>query len=216
MSRSSRRRKTGKIALVAALAATVIALELARAGIADFLRLEPCAYLDLVQASGRRPDPALLGKAKDRLELARRIDPDNPVVREYLAVVYVHRARLVAHDLPLHIGYLERAESDYRDALVLRPNSPYLWAGLVVVRGGLLAARMQRHDGAGEVAQQRADFQSALRRAISMSAYEPAALEAIVRTAAPLRDTLDEDVVRGVADVRARLEILRHNGAPPL
>jgi hypothetical protein len=191
--------------MVLALAATLVALELGRTGIADFLRLEPCAYIDFVQSTARRPDPALLGRARDRLELARSVDPDNPVIHEYLAVVYVHRAKLVANDLPLHMAYLERADGDYVEALTLRPNSAYVWAGLAVVRGALLVARTRRGDGAPGLAQQRLALQYAMRRAMALAAYEPAVLTSMTSLGNSLRDVLDDDVLRGVEEMDRRL-----------
>lgn len=120
----------------------LLVFNLSRAGIADFLRLEPCAYLDRVQVSAKRPDPARLGAARDRLELARKFDPDNPIIHEYLGIVYFHRAGIVASDLPLRIGYLETARNYYETALALRPNSGYLWAGMIAIRGALLDSRL--------------------------------------------------------------------------
>jgi len=124
-----------------------LVFELSRTGIADFLRLEPCAYLDRVQASGKRPDPARLGAARDRLALAREFDPDNLIVHEYLGIV--------ASDLPLRIGYLETARDHYKKALALRPNSGYLWAGMAAISGALLESRPSTSsglaDGAGGV-----------------------------------------------------------------
>ena len=194
-----------KIAVLLALGATIAAFELGRAGIADFLRLESCAYLDFVQTTARRPDPAALGRARERLELAKSIDAGNPVIHEYLAVVYVHRAKLVASDLPLHVAYLERADADYAEALALRPHSAYVWAGLAVVRGALLAARARRGDSAMELAQQRAALQYAMRRAMALAAYEPAVLASMASVGTSFRDGLDEDVVRGVDEMERRL-----------
>lgn len=204
----SARRHAGrphKLAVALALVVTMVAFDLGRTGVADFLRLEPCAYLDFVQATGRRPDPAMLGRARDRLELAQTVDPDNPVIHEYLGVVYVHRAKLVANDLPLHVAYLERADADYVQALALRSNSAYLWAGLAVVRGALLGARTRRADAAVALAQQRAALQYAMRRAMALAAYEPAVLASMANIGASLRAVLDEDVVRGVDDMEQRL-----------
>lgn len=210
--RTRRPGRPHKIAVVVALAAIFVALELGRIGIADFLRLDPCAYLDFVQATARRPDPTVLGRARDRLELAKRIDPDNPVIHEYLAVVYVHRAKLVANDLPLHVAYLERADADYVQALGLRPTSAYLWAGLSVVRGALLAARTRRGGAASELAQPRTALQYAMRRAIALAAYEPAVLASIADIGASFRAVLDEDVVRGVDDMERRLRSVAARG----
>lgn len=208
MSTRGHQHRARKIAVVLALGAVVAGVDIGRAGIADFLRLEPCAYLDFVRATARRPDPAALGRARDRLELAKRIDSGNPVIHEYLAVVYVHRARLVASDITLHIAYLERADTDYARALALRPNSAYLWAGVAAVRAALLGARTGRGDAAIELAHQRMGLQQAMRRAFQLAGYEPAVLASLSEIGAKMRPHLDDDVMRDVDEMARRLRIV--------
>ena len=163
-----------------------LVFELSRTGIADFLRLEPCAYLDSVQVSAKRPDPARLGVARDRLALAREFDPDNPIIHEYLGIVYFHRAVIAANDLPLRIGYLETARDHYKKALALRPNSGYLWAGMAVISGALLESRPlnspELADGAGgAIANDLRDLKQALAYAIRLAPWEPSVLSNVVK-----------------------------------
>jgi len=162
------------------------AFELLRSGAADFLRLEPCAYLDSVQNAGKRPDPALLGRARERLELARSLDPGNPVVHEYLALVDVHRARLVAGDAALRGGYLESAETHYAAALALRPNSAYLWAGVAAVRSALLHdAGVQASRGSAITAGEARGYEAAASRAMILGPWEPGVLRTLALSASP-------------------------------
>lgn len=176
----------------------LLSFELLRTGIADFLRLEPCVYLDRVQASGKRPDPARLAAARDRLVLAKKIDPSNPIVYEYLGIIYFHRAIIVANDLPLRIGYLETARDYYEAALALRPNSGYLWAGMTAIRGALLDSRQSKStnpaDGPGS---DRPDdlrgLKQALRHATQLAPWEPPVLSVVVRTGTLHYKALDPD-----------------------
>lgn len=181
-----------------------LAFELSRTGIADFLRLEPCAYLDSVQASAKRPDPARLGVARDRLVLARKFDPDNPIIHEYLGIIYFHRAVIVANDLPLRIGYLETARNYYETALALRPNSGYLWAGMVAIRGALLDSRQSqtthpaddaRRDGMNDLH----GLKQALQHATQLAPWEAPVLNIVVKTGMLHYKALDLEE-RGMVD----------------
>ena len=171
-------RVVARVAVVALIIG--VAFVLLRTGLADFLRLEPCAYLDAIEASGRRPDPAKLGAARDRLEWARTIDPANPVIQEYLGVVYYHRAVIVAADMPLRIGYLEVARDYYAVALTLRPHSGHLWAGMLAIQGGLLQSR-----GIGTAGADAGDLRglaAALRHASRLAPWEVPVLNTVVTT----------------------------------
>lgn len=164
-----------------------VAFQLLRTGIADFLRLEPCTYIDGIQASGKRPNPARLGSARDRLELAKTIDPGNPIVHEYLGIVYFYRAIIVAGDLPLRIGYLEMARDYYDAALNLRPNSGYLWAGMMAVRGALLESRRssaagKASDNAGEDTDDLRGLEQALHHATRLAPWEVPVLNIVLKT----------------------------------
>ncbi len=164
-----------------------LALELSRAGIADFLRLEPCAYLDSIQASPKPPDPARLGAMRDRLVLAGKFDPDNPIIQEYLGIVYFHRAVIAVNDVPLRIGHLETARDHYKKALALRPNSGYLWAGMAVISGALLESRplkssMSASGAEGAMANDLRDLKQALTYATRLAPWEPGVLSNVIKT----------------------------------
>jgi len=175
-----------------------VAFELLRAGASDFLRLEPCTYLDDVQNAGKRPDPALLGAARKRLELARSLDPRNPVVHEYLALVDVHRARLVAGDAALSAGYLESAGTHYAAALALRPNSAYLWAGVAAVRGALLHGTARDEQG----------YRAALTHAMALGPWEPGVLQTLVLSAKPHYAALSANQRALIDEAQRRLKRL--------
>jgi hypothetical protein len=181
---SERYRLPLRLLLAAGIA--LVAAQLLRTGIADFLRLEPCAYLDGIQASGRRPDPAKLGSASDQLELARTIDPNNPIIHEYLGIVHFHRAIIVAEDLPIRIGYLEMARDYYAAALKLRPNSGYLWAGMMTICGALLESRRpsaaEGNDISGIEVGDLRGLEQALRHATRLAPWEVPVLNAVLKT----------------------------------
>jgi tetratricopeptide (TPR) repeat protein len=190
-----------------------LAFELSRTGIADFLRLEPCVYLDRVQASGKLPDPAKLGAARDRLVLAGKFDPDNPIIQEYLGIVYFREAVIAAADLPLRIGYLETARDYYKKALALRPNSGYLWAGMAAVSGALLESRplisLKLAAGAdGATESDLRDLKQALAYATRLAPWEPAVLSNVVRIGKLHYSAFGPDVRRLVDDAERRVRSL--------
>jgi hypothetical protein len=207
-------RVTGPMALRAALCTLVVVagVELARVGVADFLRLAACAYIDEVQRTGRRPDPARLAVAHDRLALARRIDPGNPVLPEYLGVIAIHRARLVHDDPPLYRAYLERARTHYAEALALRPRSPYLRAGLMTVLAGLLDASESRAGARGE--SDDGGFAQTLVGAARLADWEAPVLAAVVRLGRQHDAVLSRDERDHVSAAEARLRRLGFAGSP--
>ncbi len=164
-----------------------LAFELARAGIADFLRLEPCAYLDSLNVSGKRPDPARLEAARDRLALAGKFDPDSPIVHEYLGIAYFHRAMIGANDPTLRIAYLETARDHYKRALALRQNSGFLWAGMAAVSSALLESRRAQApslaaDVQDAIANDAQELKQALAYASRLAPWEPAVLSIVTET----------------------------------
>lgn len=190
------------------------AFELSRTGIADFLRLEPCAYLDSIQASAKRPDPARLGVARDRLVLAREFDPDNPIIHEYLGIVYFHRAGIVANDLQLRIGYLETARDHYKKALALRPNSGYLWAGMAAISGALLESRSLTSpevaaNAESAMANDLRDLKQALAYATRLAPWEPSVLRNVVTIGQLHYSVLSPEERRGVDEAVRRAKYMK-------
>lgn len=111
----------------------VVVVFIGRVGVADFLRLEATTYVDKFNEGRVRPSMERLAKARERLLLARRVDPNNPIIPEYLAQISYIRAAHSSMDKESQRGYLNDALREYQQALALRPNSGYLWAGEMTV-----------------------------------------------------------------------------------
>lgn len=191
-----------------------LAFELSRTGIADFLRLAPCAYLDRFQASAKPPDPARLEAARDRLAFAGKLDPDNPIIQEYLGIVYFREAVISASDLSRRISDLETARGHYKKALALRPNSGYLWAGMAAVSGALLESRplisSKLAAGAdGAVANDLRDLKQALAYATRLAPWEPVVLSNVVKIGKMHYSVLGPEGRRLVDDAVRRASTLK-------
>lgn len=111
---------------------------LARVGIADFMRLRPCVYVDGLANGTVSLDPEELDNAMKLLLLARSWDANNPVISEYLGQIDFRLAQLVSFSPTMQATFLRRAIADYDSAITLRPNSAYLWAGRMSIGSWLL------------------------------------------------------------------------------
>lgn len=156
-------------------------LWLARVGVADFLRLEPCAYIEPLVSGTETYDPVRFDKARERLFLARSWDPGNPVILEFIGHTDLFLAQLSAGDPALQAGYLRKAVDDFDAAIALRPNSGYLWASRLTIGSWLLGLNSKLGRGRGDA---RADFeriQLSLRRAAVLGPWEPPVLKQVVK-----------------------------------
>lgn len=172
---------------------------LGRVGLADFLRLPATTFIDEVQAGRQRPSPVQLNRAQEGLERSARIDPDNPLLPEYLGHVFFQRARL-ADGLPrLRQGYLEYARNHYREALALRPNSAYLWATLALCDHVLLdqSPDSQRTVLADELSR-------AIANAMHLGPWEPYVMDTVARVGQARRDLLSAKARRSVDQASAQ------------
>ncbi len=160
-----------KIMLVAALSVAMVYL--GKVGVADFMRLEPCAYLDGVRASNTLPSPDRLEKARERLLLAQKIDSNNPIIPEYLGLVYYYRAQLSDFDAQLKRDFLESALASYTLAIKLRPNSGYLWSADMLLRQALMAATVPTQSDLEPL------FDS-MRHAARLAPWEPGVVQQVV------------------------------------
>ena len=187
-----------------------LTFELSRTGIADFLRLEPCAYLDSIQVSPKPPDPARVEAARDRLAFARKFDPDNPIIQEYLGVVHFRLAVAAVNDLPRRISYLEAARDAYKQALALRPNSGYLWAGMAAVSGALLESRPPTSSElSGSADGDLRDLKRALAYATRLAPWEPVVLSNVIKIGKLHYSALGPEVRRLVDDAVRRASVMK-------
>jgi hypothetical protein len=179
------RNNTGKqIRMAITTALVLFMIELFRIGLADFMLLEPGAYLDAVRAANDRPSPVRLAAARERLLAARTLDPGNPVIPEYLGQISFYRATLANFDVQMQQDYLRDALENYETAISIRPNSGYLWAGVMNTRQALSdlsrlapvpesSVRAQKNGTSG--------MADALRHAAQLAPWEPGVAEQIAR-----------------------------------
>ncbi len=173
--------KSLQIALTMSL--VLVMIELFRLGVADFMRLEPAAYLDAIRASNARPSPDKLAEARDRLLAARTLDPENPIIPEYLGQVSFYQAMLASADARSQKEFFLDALVNYEAAIMIRPNSGYLWASLMLTRQALLdlahvtdmstnTSVAANYDATGVV--------DAMRHAAQLAPWEPGIVEQII------------------------------------
>ena len=113
---------------------------LAKVGIADFLRLGPCRYIEDVQTGKERLVPAQLLLLREQLLTARSWDPSNPLIPEYLGQFEIIRAQLISSSPILQAKYFRVAIVDFEAAIAVRPNSAFLWADRMTAGSLLLEA----------------------------------------------------------------------------
>ncbi len=179
---------------------------LTKVGVADFLRLAPCAYVEAVQKNEVRLDPAELVRMRERLLFARAWDASNPIVPEFLGQIALIRSRLVSFSPRLQLLFLREAVDEFQHAIDLRPNSAYLWAARMTAGSWLLETNA--NVGMGGALYQRELFTigTAIRRASILAPWDPLVLQQIV-SVGTLRYNELPDSVRFIVDgaaVRAK------------
>lgn len=202
-------RRTGIYLRVAmTLVSALLMFEFIRLGLADFMRLQPGAYLDAIRSSNLRPSHSELEQARKRLVVARRLDPANPVIEEYLGQAAFYDAALAGPQGDAQQCYLAEALQRYRQAIRLRPNSGYLWASLMLTRYAML--------GGHPAAEQLGELAEAMRHAAQLAPWEPGVVEQIVWVGVPLYRELPAQE-RGLVDAaiaRARVLGIKTPDAP--
>lgn len=148
---------------------------------ADFLRLEPCSYIDAVQKRTVRVDPVILNKSRERLLLARTWDAGNPIIPEYLGQIAFIRAQLISLSPTVQAIFLREAIEHFDSAIVLRPNSAHLWAARMSDGSFLLETKARLGRNETLVDDEFSVTRQALRRAAELGPWEPSVLQQIVR-----------------------------------
>lgn len=152
---------------------------LMRVGVADFLRLAPCSYVESVQ-HGQRIYPAELVSARERLLLAREWDSANPVIPEFLAHIALMRSRLVSFSPKLQENFLNEAVDELQRATALRPNLPHLWAARMTAGSWLIEANARSKLDETLVKKELSAISISMHRAYQLGPSEPAVLQQIV------------------------------------
>jgi len=158
---------------------------LTKVGVADFLRLAPCAYVEAVQKREIRLDPAELVRARERLIMARDWDSSNPDVPEFLGQIALMRSKLVDFSPRLQLIFLREAVQEFQYAVDLRPNSAYLWAARMTAGSWLLETNakidrdIDRDDGLA--AHELSVMSQAMQRADILAPWDASILQQILR-----------------------------------
>lgn len=152
---------------------------LVRAGVADFLRLAPCTYIESVQQGGRIY-PADLVVAREQLLLARDWDGANPVVPEFSAQIALMRYRLVGFSPRLQALFLNEAIGELQRATSLRPNLPHLWAARMTAGSWLITVSRRGVADDALVKRELSAISRAMHRAYALGPSEPVVLQQIV------------------------------------
>lgn len=151
---------------------------LARVGVADFIRLRPCAYIDSLGKGSVQLDPVTLDQSRELLLLARTWDPGNPVVPEYLAQTDFILAQMLNFNPALQADFLRKAIVNFDLAIALRPNSAYLWAARMTTGDWLLQLNRKLALPVDRVELARVEL--SLKRAAILDPWNPSVLRQIV------------------------------------
>lgn len=154
---------------------------LTKVGVADFLRLSPCAYIDSVMKGGVRLDPNELDKARERLLLARSWDSSNPIIPEYLGQTDFMLAQLSGFSPAMQVVFLRKAAANFQSAIALRPNSAHLWASRMTTGSWLLEIDAQLGLDEATVKRELAVIRTAMHRIAVLGPWEPAVLIQLAR-----------------------------------
>lgn len=151
---------------------------LTRVGVADFIRLRPCAYIDGLGKGSAQMEPATLDQARALLLLARTWDPENPVVPEYLAQTDFILAQMLNFSPALQAVFLRKAIVNFDLAIALRPNSAYLWAARMTTGDWLLQLNRKLALPVDRVELARVEL--SLKRAAVLDPWNPLVLRQVV------------------------------------
>lgn len=152
---------------------------LTKVGVADFLRLEPCIYIDALGKGAVRIEPTELDKSRERLLLARSWDVSNPIIPEYLAQTDFMLAQLINFSPAIQAEYLRNAIVNLNSAISLRPNSAYLWAARMTMGSWLVELKVQANESVDK--SELENISMALRRAAVLDPWNPSVLQQIAK-----------------------------------
>jgi len=129
-------------------------------GVADVHYFTARTLLAAATKAKRLPRPAELATAETALREAIALEPSNPLFAEQLARVHEARALQLKRGDPAARTLLRQSLEEFRTAALMRPGSPYVWAGIAAVK-----LRLDDMDF---------EFYGALERAERLGRWEPA------------------------------------------
>lgn len=105
---------------------------------ADFLSMQVSRQVaEWVSGAVRPPSAPDWEQARDALQAAIAITPDNAALYEQLADLHAVAGRRDWKDETLRVGHFRAAAAGYRMALELRPTDPRTWASLAAAYLGM-------------------------------------------------------------------------------
>lgn len=145
--------------LILLLAASIAAIS---AGVADLYAYFPRQHLEHWQNTGKSPSETQLTQALGNIETARRWQPDNAEYNDMQALLLYYQAvtQYQRQDQSGFTATTRQAIDHYRQATLKRPNWPYSWANLA-----LMKAAIQQFDQ---------EYLHALQRATELGPWENA------------------------------------------
>lgn len=147
--------RTGLILLAAALLVAGIHAAALR-GLADANYTS--ARLAMEAGKGK-PSAEALAVARTSIDEALRYEPDNPHFVEQSALLHERQALALGRGDPQQSALLRESLAEYRAAAHMRPGSPYVWAGIAVLK-----IRLRELDE---------EFHGAVDRAVRFGPWEP-------------------------------------------
>ena len=129
-------------------------------GAADVHYYTARTLLDKAASAERLPSETELNLAEAALRESLAREPSNPLFVEQLARTHEMRSGLLKPGDPAARESLRRALAQYRAAALMRPGSPFVWAGIASIK-----LRLDDVDY---------EFYGALQRASSLGPWEPA------------------------------------------
>jgi Tfp pilus assembly protein PilF len=115
--------------MLAALAALA-----APRGLADLISFPARQRLAQLEARGQLPSAAEWNEAREQLQRALELDPQNPAHSEILARWYERYSLRLPRASAVGAAYLEQSAAHLRRALAERPTSARTWANLATVK----------------------------------------------------------------------------------
>jgi tetratricopeptide (TPR) repeat protein len=103
-------------------------------GMADLTSFPARHRLTQLEARGQLPSAAEWNEARERLQRALELDPQNPVHYELLARWYERYSLRLPRASAIGAAYLEQSAAHLRRALAERPASARTWAHLATVK----------------------------------------------------------------------------------
>jgi len=177
---------------------------LVKVGVADFLRLRPCAYIDGVRNGTVQLDASELDKARAQLLLAQSWDSSNAVIPEYLGQTDFMLAKLLGFNPGLQSGFLRKAIANLDAAVTLRPYSAYLWAARMTMGSWLLEIDTNVRRDSPAYKKEVSVISIALQRSAVLDPWNPAILQQIIKVgklrysdfSVEIKTVVDESVIR--------------------